>query len=104
MPLVSQAHQSLRNAGQKQEKRHSAQAALNNGGAHTAIFSRRWPRVSIIRAAASSPTMLTAANIRNTDPIPVAPTMKPTIAGPTADAKRSQDVASPVPIARMRVG
>ena len=45
--------------------------------------------------AASIPTMLVAANIRNTERIPCATTRNPTTAGPAAEAIRNQDVANP---------
>ncbi len=73
-------------------------------GFYGAICSSCRPRVSIMRDAAKAPRALMAAKKRNTEPIPPAATMNPTIAGPTAEPRRSQDVASPVPIARMRVG
>src|SRR5207249_4358847 len=44
-------------------------------GLHGAISSSRRPRVSSMNAAASIPTTLDPANIRNTDPMPPAPTM-----------------------------
>ena len=69
-----------------------------------AISSRRRSRVSTMRVAASAPIALTPANIRKTELMPLAPTIKPTSVGPAAEEIRSQDVAKPVPIARMRVG
>ena len=43
-------------------------------------------------------------NIKKTEDVPLALTTTPTISGPTAEAKRNQQVANPVPIARIRVG
>ncbi len=50
--------------------------------------------VSIIAREASSPTMVVAANIRNTAEIPWPDRTTPTIAGAAADAARSHEVAS----------
>ena len=57
-----------------------------------------------MRMPANIPTMLAAANIGNTERIPFAATMNPTIVGLTAEAIRSQEVANPIPITRIRVG
>src|SRR5579862_1686872 len=71
---------------------------------HGAISSRRRSLVSTMQVAANAPTMLIAANIKKTEWMPFASTINPTSAGPTAEAILSQEVARPVPIARMRVG
>ena len=60
--------------------------------------------VSTIREATKKPTALTTANMMNTAAMPLPVNTTPTIAGAAAEAARSQDVARPVPIARIRVG
>jgi len=69
-----------------------------------AIFFRRRLRVSIIRVAASKPTIAAAANLSNTESTPPLPSMKSTRVGPVAEPIRSHEVATPVPIAPIRIG
>jgi hypothetical protein len=71
---------------------------------YLAISSSCFPRVSIMRVAAKAPMAAVAANIKNTECVPFELTTKPTTSGPTAEASRNQQVARPVPIARIRVG
>ena len=60
--------------------------------------------VSIAKnAVTKAVTNASPPKARNTDWSPVA-TMKPTTVGPIMDARRSQAVATPTPIARIRVG
>ena len=60
--------------------------------------------VSIINKLATTPINAVDANIKNTATIPCAVAIKPTTVGATAEANLSQEVASPVPIALIRVG